>query len=289
MNDGENICLFVPSRDDTSIIKTLHFVLEKIPASSSVLFSKPTFIVYTVKEGSGKICFPMFEYSFSVGDVFFSFPNAPFRLKTESEKLQLYYISFVGPRAANLLNSLDISFTRCVFPNHGKLLEFWENSFAISHENNLGIISEAVLLYTLSVLAPKNPKPQVKSSQIALEIVKTIDKNYTNHDMSLQFLSDIFHYDQKYISKLISKELAVSFTDYLRSLRAQHACMLIDNGFRKLEEISQLCGYNDPSYFSKVFKKAIKMSPSEYIRKAEESSDDVISLKLNGNSVVNRK
>ena len=281
MNDGENICLFVPSRDDTSVIKTLHFVLEKIPASSTTLFSKPTFIVYTVKEGSGKICFPMFEYPFSKGDVFFSFPNAPFRLKTGDQKLQLYYISFVGTRATNLLNALDISFTRCVFPNHSKLLDFWENSFAISHDNNLGILSEAVLLYTLSILAPKNQKPQIKSLQIALEIVKYIDKNYTNHDMSLGFLSNIFHYDKKYISKLISKELAVSFTDYLRSLRAQHACMLIDNGLRKLEEISQLCGYNDPSYFSKVFKKAIKMSPSEYIRKAEESVNDNISFKQN--------
>ena len=40
---------------------------------------------------------------------------------------------------------------------------------------------------------------------------------------------------------------------------------LIERGFRSVSEIASMCGYSDPLYFSKVFKKSVGKTPHEYI------------------------
>ena len=59
--------------------------------------------------------------------------------------------------------------------------------------------------------------------------------------------------------------LHVGFSEYLRTLRIQHACMLINEGLSNIKDIVTLSGYRDPLYFSKVFKNAMMLSPKEYI------------------------
>ena len=48
------------------------------------------------------------------------------------------------------------------------------------------------------------------------------------------------------------------------SSRMYHAKQMIDSGdFNTIKEVAQTVGYNDPLYFSKVFKKIYGLSPSD--------------------------
>jgi two-component system response regulator YesN len=40
----------------------------------------------------------------------------------------------------------------------------------------------------------------------------------------------------------------------------------MDKGFISVKDISFLCGFNDPLYFSKVFKAKTELSPSQYVK-----------------------
>ena len=60
---------------------------------------------------------------------------------------------------------------------------------------------------------------------------------------------------------------------YLRTLRMQHAMRLLEDSDRSLEQLAREVGYTDAFSFSKVFKREVGMSPSDYRRRDRQESD----------------
>ena len=58
--------------------------------------------------------------------------------------------------------------------------------------------------------------------------------------------------------------------EYLQSLRIQHACAMMEQGFTAVADIASHCGFDDPQYFSKVFKRHLGLTPTQYIRQREK-------------------
>ena len=52
--------------------------------------------------------------------------------------------------------------------------------------------------------------------------------------------------------------------DYFIRLRMHKACQLLDTTSLSVKEIATAVGYEDPLYFSRVFKAVIEMTPSQY-------------------------
>ena len=73
-----------------------------------------------------------------------------------------------------------------------------------------------------------------------------------------------------YLSTLFLQKVDKGFVDYLNELRIDHACTYLQQDYLKTYEIAYKVGFNDEKYFSKVFKKIIGQSPSEY-RKANRN------------------
>lgn len=69
-----------------------------------------------------------------------------------------------------------------------------------------------------------------------------------------------------YLSTLFTKEFGCGFVDYLNTQRIQLACDYMYDGTMKIYEIAYRVGFKDDKYFSKVFKKIMGKSPSEYRR-----------------------
>lgn len=93
--------------------------------------------------------------------------------------------------------------------------------------------------HTLSVVS-NNTIQEEKLSKTAdniLKIKKYIDDHYTLPDLSLETICAEYQYNRKYLSEALKKVLHVGFSEYLRTLRIQHACMLVGEG------LSQYQGY----------------------------------------------
>lgn len=67
-----------------------------------------------------------------------------------------------------------------------------------------------------------------------------------------------------YLSTLFQKQLSIGFVDYLNEIRIEHACTYLRQSYLKTYEIAYKVGFKDEKYFSKVFKKVMGQSPSEY-------------------------
>ena len=58
--------------------------------------------------------------------------------------------------------------------------------------------------------------------------------------------------------------MEINFTDYLADIRIKHAIQLLEQNKLSVSELAEKCGYSDPLYFSRVFKKITGVSPSKY-------------------------
>jgi two-component system response regulator YesN len=70
----------------------------------------------------------------------------------------------------------------------------------------------------------------------------------------------------QYFSKLIKKTTGFNFIDWLSMLRVKKAKELLTNSNLTVKEVCFMVGYKDPNYFSRIFKKRIGITPSEYVK-----------------------
>ena len=82
--------------------------------------------------------------------------------------------------------------------------------------------------------------------------------------LTLRDLASALFLNESSLSKLFRQELGTSFTDYLNRIRIEHSTELMRNTDRSLLEISGLVGFDDQSYFTKIFKKVTGTTPRQY-------------------------
>jgi len=70
-----------------------------------------------------------------------------------------------------------------------------------------------------------------------------------------------------YLSRLFGEHMNSSFIDYLTVLRIERAEKLIRENRSSIKEVSFAVGYQDPNYFSKIFRKIVGISPSMYAQR----------------------
>ena len=63
---------------------------------------------------------------------------------------------------------------------------------------------------------------------------------------------------------LFKRQIGCAPIDYFIRLRMQHACRLLDETMLSVKEIAATLGYDDPFYFSRIFKSVNRVAPSEY-------------------------
>jgi AraC-like DNA-binding protein len=63
---------------------------------------------------------------------------------------------------------------------------------------------------------------------------------------------------------LFKRQVGCAPIDYFIRLRMQHACRLLDETVMSVKEVAATLGYDDPFYFSRVFKAVNNVSPSLY-------------------------
>jgi YesN/AraC family two-component response regulator len=112
------------------------------------------------------------------------------------------------------------------------------------------------------------PTPQRRMDVPALldSIQRYLRGNYTD-PITLQSVCEAFGISQTYLSRLFRRYENMSFNDFITAIRIEAAKKLIlGNQEMPLKDVASFVGYQDQFYFSRVFKAAVGMPPSEYAR-----------------------
>ncbi|URN94774.1 MAG: response regulator [Candidatus Pristimantibacillus lignocellulolyticus] len=99
-----------------------------------------------------------------------------------------------------------------------------------------------------------------------------IEQNYANDMVSLQDAAEHVSISPSHLSKIFSQESGSTFIEYLTLTRIMKAKELLHTTSDKSYEISFKVGYNDPHYFSNLFKKMTGMTPRDFRRQSSTTT-----------------
>ena len=103
-------------------------------------------------------------------------------------------------------------------------------------------------------------------SGIVQPAVDYIHSNYLKENISVAHLADLCQISTVHLSNTFVKVFAMPPIQYINHLKITRAKELLESQMYTVGEVCFLSGYNDESYFSRTFKKHLKMTPSEYAK-----------------------
>jgi AraC-like DNA-binding protein len=101
--------------------------------------------------------------------------------------------------------------------------------------------------------------------QLVRALVARVHADYAE-DISLQAFANEHGVSLAYFSRLFKDEVGMTFSDYLTRVRIEKAKELLEHRDLRLSDISGLVGYDDPKYFSQIFRKVAGISALDYQR-----------------------
>lgn len=136
----------------------------------------------------------------------------------------------------------------------GSILNTLENLEEI-YENLLNIISNNL---------HNNAHENESSREIMIRIQKYIDFSFTDSDLGTNKLSKEFSISLGYLSASYKKEHGITISKYIMNKRISYAEKLLKESDLSISEIAEACGFNNLSYFMRLFKNICGVTPSQY-------------------------
>lgn len=103
----------------------------------------------------------------------------------------------------------------------------------------------------------------VKHVDVIYRAVDYVKRNYMKK-ITLEEVASYVYLSPSYFSKIFKEEMGRNFNSYLNHIRIEMSKRLLLDDSIVLVDVSNIVGYEDQSYFSKVFKKVTGVSPGKY-------------------------
>lgn len=96
---------------------------------------------------------------------------------------------------------------------------------------------------------------------ITKQIISYINKNYQN-TISLEKLSREIGVSKYHLCRIFKTITSCTIVEHINYIRCDKAKSLLATGDYTISQVSQICGFNTPSYFTKIYKRFMGITPS---------------------------
>lgn len=235
-----------------------------------------------IKDGSGIIVNGMSHLNVKCGDIVVINTNSLHYFGAFEE--QMTYNCLIIDRSFGLSNGLD---TNCIsFTNHFRdkkiveLIQSVANEWNPTSEDPFYILKIRSLvqqiLYILCIEYSHPGEASENNSRIFSCIKNAIEFIQSSYDqnISLEDVAEFVGINKYYLAHEFRKITNYSFVAYLNSTRCRVAKKLLRQGDKSIGEIAKICGFENSSYFAKVFLKYEGVLPSEIKKSSQKISFD---------------
>lgn len=126
------------------------------------------------------------------------------------------------------------------------------------HQITMGLLFLQLMNYTERVEAGRQDQEQI----VLLSVLRYIEENYRMGQMSE--LAEKLHYDSCSMSRMIRRMTGKTYTELLQEKRLQQAVFLLETTEMCVSDIGERVGYENLSYFHRIFRKRYGVSPGEF-------------------------
>ncbi len=120
------------------------------------------------------------------------------------------------------------------------------------------------LLQTALKMKRGSTEHHVKHNYVISRAEEYVKQNFCDPNITLITVASFVHMSPAHFSTVFSQTEGKSFISYLTGLRIEKAKKLLASSDKKLSDIAMEIGYNEPNYFSHVFRKSEGLTPKEY-------------------------
>lgn len=230
-------------------------------------------LCFTVLEGSGTLTYEGHEYILTAGDVVFIDCQSPYAHCTDAKALwSLQWCHFYGTSAQAIYTKYrerggqPVVHPKSLRTYTGLLTELYEIAASDDYIRDMRINERLSSLLTYLMEESWHPEKQKADRVRKLDVrqIKAyIDENY-KAKISLESTADRFYINKHYLARLFKEQYGVTLTGYIQQVRITHAKRMLRFTDKKAEEVGLECGFGEPAYFSRIFKRIEGVSPSEY-------------------------
>lgn len=199
------------------------------------------------------------------GDIIFCPPHIP--LKREViEELKFHFLQFTFKdiqKSKLPVGKVQIKDRTRLQSTYSQLQSVAFNEAVIVNKWKGHLINDLIQTYSAeNQLFTMNDQPKI-NDVIINRAVEYMNNNFF-YDISIKEISAKYALSPVQFSRRFYKSLGVSPIEYLTSLRLRKARTLLLKTDFTVENIAIQCGYSNGFYFSRVFSKKMKMSPSQF-------------------------
>jgi AraC-like DNA-binding protein len=226
-------------------------------------------LMYCV-EGKGELVTDSYDSEISKGDLFIISPGTSHQYSADSQHpWTLFWCHFRGSQAdafyqyirsasndaqVNHLSDIDL------FSSFNSLMNSARDSYSLA-----GFIHVSSLLrLTLTLIERKLKQTSREKSGIVLPVIHQFMRANLNKNISLDDLADLSHLSKYHFSRKYQALTGYSPLQHFTHLKIEHACFLLEQTDMTISMVAFELGYVDALYFSRVFRRVMKLSPSQY-------------------------
>lgn len=207
---------------------------------------------------------------FSAGDVLVCQVYIDYGMITE--EMNRYFVNFW----CNSLVGMDEEYHKLRY-----ILNLLVKEYKSSHGRDTFLIES--MKYSLLECLTRNfaiegvraKKEEIYEDERVEKMLRYVDENF-RENVSLNQISSDLYMSESYASRLFKKIAGINFQDYVIGVRLRCASEELLYSKKSVTEISELCGFSNPSAFNKLFKKEFKCTPTSYREKykIEENAEE---------------
>ena len=273
---NEGLLEFMYLKHDNTDLYLEHCGIQHCPPGHSFgRMKRLEYHVHFILEGKGTLEYQSQIYYLKRGDIFAIPPGATdYKYYADSNDPWYYaWIAFNGTKARQYMDLSGFSNKHIIRPASIEPETYTNLIYEIlnlqyitlpNELNRLGNLFEIIsLLIETNNSGSKGNRYQYPAQAYVEHALHFIEKRYQNYIN----VNDIVNYvgvNRSYFSSVFKQQMQMSPLRYLQEFRISKARQLLEGTDLTLQEIACRVGYKDAFILSKVFKKIIKMSPTQY-------------------------
>jgi len=105
-----------------------------------------------------------------------------------------------------------------------------------------------------------------ENEAVVKKAIAYIQEHYASPDLSIEEIAKAAYVSPTCLSRMFKRRVGFSVLEYIRNIRLEQAKLLLQHSDKNASQVAKNVGYNDRTYFCKVFKQITGVSPNEYRR-----------------------
>lgn len=221
-----------------------------------------------VLEGTVDVQLENQSYILQPGDLLLVRPNLVHSYSYKADSPNVVFTCIFAPALIAAISEPLIKY-RLPSPIIKNLPQIYRDMFrTVDNDSSIGRIKG--FLYSVSSLFHEQldfsrKSASIQSKLLLRDIMQYVEDNIHN-PCSIQELAKALDYSPSHLSRYFRAKLGITYSEYVKCTKINHACYLLRNTAQSVEDIMIACGYISSSSFNLNFKSMIGMSPTEYRR-----------------------